>query len=631
MAIRMLNEATINQIAAGEVIIRPVSVVKELVENAIDAGADQIRVSIMDGGTKRIVISDNGCGIPWNEVQLAFERHATSKLRNIEDLQSIETLGFRGEALSSIIAVSRLTVTTRYVDEEIGSQTVFEGGQCLNQRVCGHDRGTVMDVSDLFYNMPARQKHMSKIKTEGALIRDMMEKLALSHPDIAFTFESDCKKQFATLGRGDLKEAIEGVFGRGFVQGLIPLNVENSPMNLTGYMGGINASRATKDLQIFFVNGRYIKNQLFAKAFEEAYEGYLMQHRHPVGIVFITLPGRMLDVNIHPTKTEVGILNQSLVSILFKQGIREALKKQDLSIDLSKKDGEEKDSFLLNSDSLIDDNKKVTDVSFLDSERSNRPMEKSEQENESKTPSVEKNILPDPLAEHQLNVFSGTVAEPVSPYGDREKIQRGQEKHMAFSKEPKVDLSGAKIVGQLFATYILLEQGNEAFLIDQHAAHEAFMYEELRERFETRSAFPSQTLLVPQPVQVPLRLINEFEDHKEALLHEGFDCDIFGEDTLMVRSVPVILGEPQPITLIEAWIDHHLYGADEERSVQIQRIITMSCKAAVKGNQVLSYEEIKTLINGLMALDNPFTCPHGRPIIFRARAYDFEKLFKRVI
>ncbi len=816
MKIKMLNHETINKIAAGEVIIRPVSVIKELVENAIDADSKRITVAVEKGGKTAIRVMDDGIGIAYNEVPLAFKRHATSKILTIDDLENIGTLGFRGEALSSIAAVARVRITTRAREEEIGSETIFEGSTLVNQRVCTYDRGTEILVTDLFYNTPARQKHLQKEKNEERQVRDVMEKLALSHPEIAFTYLSEGKEIFRTLGTGALKDVIESLYGREFFRGLRPLDSENAPMRLTGYISDLTLTRATRDHQIFFINQRYVKNRGLSKAFEEAYAGYMMQHKHPVGIVFMELPGRMLDVNIHPAKTEIQILNESLVNILFRQGIREALKAESLVVDLAqvtpdseraeKEAGptetpmsffEDRDGFqtirdfnedygetaetseafgMKETENVLIKQKTETPMSFFEdrdgfqtirdfNEDYGETAETSEafgmKETENvlikqknpetagkKGPEETKNVL---LRQDGINKTENVLLKPsrdvktesfgaqdglnqtenvlikqkipetagekgpeetknvllrqdgtnktenvlLRPSGDvktenvliKQKIpetagEKGPEetknvllrqdgtnktenvllrpsgdvKTESFgaqeglnqtenvlikqSEEPlktmdrpvrKPDFDHVKIIGQLFSTYILLERGDEVLLLDQHAAHEAFLYEELRQRFERKLGFPAQSLMVPQTLEISAKEARDFEEIREDLLHYGFECDLFGETTLMVRSVPVILGEPQDVSLLQAFMESRLYEDVPDPKGQIERIITMSCKKAVKGHQKLSHEEIRTLLEGLSRLDNPYTCPHGRPIILKLREYELKKLFKRVV
>ena len=630
----MLNHETINKIAAGEVIIRPVSVIKELVENAIDAGANRIRVAVENGGKTNINVTDNGVGIAYNEVPLAFKRHATSKLLTIDDLETIHTLGFRGEALSSIAAVARVRITTRAQEEEIGSQAFFENGKMLNQRVVSYDNGTEILVSDLFYNTPARQKHLQKGKSEEKLVRDVLEKLALSHPDIGFTYVADNRAIFQTMGNGKLKDFIERLYCRQIFSGLRELDVENAPMRLTGYISDLTLTRSTREEQIFFINQRYVKSKCLADAFEAAYEGYMMVHRHPVGIIFMELPGRMLDVNIHPAKTEIQILNESLVSLLFKQGIRDALKGESLIVDAAEvipetveqedtgpKPMEEPMTFLTDEKTsfAIQD---VDSPQIMQAPDAAKAQEMHQKQTEQLSYDTSKSDFSKARASVQYPM-PGDKAERV-PVRDNN----------ADYHPPKIqgpDFTNARIVGQLFSTYILLEKGDEILMLDQHAAHEAFMYEELSRRFASNAEFPAQHLMVPQVVEISVREAEAFEDYRHDLLRYGFDCDQCGPGEIMVRSVPIILGEPQDVTLLKAFIESRSYDNAEDSRALIERIITMSCKSAVKGHQELSREEIKTLLDGLSRLDNPYTCPHGRPIILRLKEYELKKLFKRVI
>ena len=671
MKIKMLNNETINKIAAGEVIIRPVSVIKELVENAIDAKASRIAVAVEKGGKALIKVIDDGLGIAYNEVPLAFKRHATSKISTIEDLENVDTLGFRGEALSSIAAVARVRITTRARDEEIGSQSFFEGSALMNQRVCTYDKGTEICVTDLFYNTPARKKHLQKDKNEEKLIRDVLEKLALSHPEISFTYISDGREVFKTLGTGALKDIVESLYGRDFFKGLRPLNAENAPMRLRGYISDLTLTRSTREEQIFFINNRYVRNRGLSKAFEEAYAGYMMQHRHPVGIVFMELPGRMLDINIHPAKTEIQILNKSLVNILFRQGIRETLKAESLVVDMAQlgkasegdagaeapqitetpvsfidEDGffndapaqtvqDKEEAFVSEKHTLCETEvkKRETDKAFSESAGVVKGQEIAVQSKTAvKADCAGQN---EGIVRDLKGITDSKIPEEASVSAECSQIPRKsevvREAQAPYRPPKKPDFDHVKIIGQLFSTYILLERGDEALLLDQHAAHEAFLYEELRQRFERKIDFPAQNLLVPQTVEISIKEAQDFDHLQEALLHYGFECDLFGETTLMVRSVPVMLGEPQDVELLRAFIESRVYDDAADPRDQIERIITMSCKKAVKGHQNLSHEEIRALLDGLSRLDNPYTCPHGRPIILKLREYELKKLFKRVV
>lgn len=698
MKIKMLNNETINKIAAGEVIIRPVSVVKELVENAIDAGADQITVIVEAGGKNRITVRDNGCGIAYNEIPLAFKRHATSKLSTIEDLEEIGSLGFRGEALSSVAAVAKVQITTRFENEEIGSQALFEGGALIHQRVCAYNRGTEITVKDLFYNTPARRKHLEKDKKEEAILRDQLEKIAISHPEIRFQLSSNGRMVLDSPGTGKVIDVVKKLFGGELADNLIPLNYENKPMKLKGFVGNLKTMRTHREDQMFFINGRFIKNNRLSKALDEAFEGYSMKHQHPLGIVFIELPGRMLDVNIHPAKTEIKILNESLVCLLFKQGIRETLRNASLIVELGTAhtvdfdDVNEKNKYADkkptgNHDAEIFYNTdKVTSVSVA---QNNQPEEQTTIETvlSSSALMTSANCLDTELSSSEKRMGFGVDQRKSALPGQSEKAQNTaplteslKAGKMALSENADVyfssdrrrqvdndlnifesgrpnpekgiqasgsstsaradikDLTKMKIVGQLFNVYILLEGDKEIYLLDQHAAHEAFLTEELMRLFNRQEILPSQGLMTPIPLKIRPKDLVGIEQTLVQYKSLGYDCDVFGEDTLLVRSVPILLGEPQSPDLLKLMIDENLFECEDrfcENNVFSEKaqnkIISMACKAAIKGGQSLTQVEIKRLLENLTNLDNPYTCPHGRPIIMRLKEYELMKLFKRVI
>lgn len=717
MKIKMLNNETINKIAAGEVIIRPVSVVKELVENAIDAGADQIKVIVEGGGKNRITVRDNGCGIAYNEIPLAFKRHATSKLSTIDDLESIESLGFRGEALSSVSAVAKVQITTRFENEEVGSLTQFEGGKLLNQRVCAYNHGTEITVSDLFYNTPARRKHMEKDKKEEMLVRDLLEKIAVSHPGIRVQLSSNGRIVLDTPGTGQVTDVVTGLYGVDIAENLIALNYENKPMKLAGFVGNLKTMRNHREDQVFFINGRFIKNNRLAQALDEAYEGYSMKHQHPLGIIFIELPGRMLDINIHPAKTEIKILNESLVCLLFKQGIRETLRNANLIVELGTVENQTE-----NNQKVDDKNKAkvaqcvsmetqlqrnfIEDQTIIDtcsSEKEavpseansdlaikteaikaqdlfsprNSPIQRKEpkksaphknsenpditftenfellknkdtelelkQNNNLKTGGSKSNALSiDTKGENLLACDNPNRVAEMSGLFKSEVVNTGKidsEKKLLLALKKDVrDLAKMKIVGQLFNVYILLEGDQEIYLLDQHAAHEALLTAELMAIFDRKEGLPSQGLMTPVPLKIRPKDLTRIENALAEYKRLGFDCDLFGEDTLLVRSVPVLLGEPQNPNLLKAMIEENLFEGDENTDANMafsekakNKIITMACKAAVKGGQSLAQAEIRKLLESLVNLNNPYTCPHGRPIIMRLKEYELMKLFKRVI
>jgi len=633
----MLNSETINKIAAGEVITRPVSIVKELVENAMDAGATRIRIAITQGGKEQIVITDNGCGIPYNEVPLAFQRHATSKIAFIEDLETIETLGFRGEALSSIAAVAKVKITTKFEKEEMGSQAYFSESQCDNQRVCVYGGGTEIVVSDLFYNTPARKKHLQKSKNEEAIVRDIVVKLVLSHPEVAFIYVVNGKTIFQTPGTNDLKSVVEAVFGRQYCKSLREVDVDNAPMHISGLISDLTLTQKTREQQIFFVNGRYIKNTALSNALESAYEGYLMQHRHPVSILFITLPGRMLDVNIHPAKTEIQILNESLVSMLFKQGIRQTLKEQNLMVEPMKM--VETLSEEVDQNERNEQAKQLENVNFL---ADLEPAQKKEppkevppfthfQEKDQPNAFLEEKPK-DRLFQKNANpeMLSSSPKKTDDLSQSREKIREETGTYERSAKNA-LQLKHARIVGQLFYTYILLEKEHDLYLIDQHAAHEAFWYEAFTKKLRKNDQFSAQNLLVPQTIEISVKEAAVFDQIQPVLKRFGFNCALRENQTIDVQSVPIILGEPQDLSLLKHLIEAKVYEDVEMPKAEVLKLASMACKKAVKGNQILRQAEIEQLIEDLQKMENPFTCPHGRPVIMHLKEYDLEKLFKRVV
>ncbi|NLN97076.1 MAG: DNA mismatch repair endonuclease MutL [Eubacteriaceae bacterium] len=623
MAIKMLARETINQIAAGEVIVRPVSVVKELIENAVDAKASRITIHIENGGRSLISVKDNGHGIPYHEVGLAFKRHATSKLTFIEDLQTIATLGFRGEALASIAAVSKLSIVTRHLSEEVGSESYYEGGTLIRQRVTPYERGTAISVRDLFYNLPARQKHIAQDKKEEALIRDLVERLALSKPAIAFVLKLNGREIFRTPGRGDFLESIEALYGRKISKGLREVDYVNAPMSIKGYISDLSVTRSAKDMQIIFINERYVQNSLLLKQLEEAYEGYLMQHRYPVAFLFIDLPGKMLDVNIHPAKTEVQILNESLVALLFKQGIRETIKKENLVVDYAQtENGIETETAPTEEEPKTVDFFETLGEPQLKSPTQNKEIDGFKVDFPQ---SERKETKEKPEDDTEVDIEAFMVAE--KPEASAQSLQKTE----GSAYKPGLAFAHGRIVGQLFLTYIMVEQDQTCWLIDQHAAHEAYLYEEIKKNLTEEKALPMQSLLAAQPMTCTPAEWEAYLQIKDDMHRYGFETDIFGDRTFVVRSVPMLLGHPQDPHMAMGVLEEVLYHKKATASYLDERFAMMACKAAVKGNQFLTEAEIRALLIQITKLENPYICPHGRPIILQLKERELQKLFKRVL
>jgi DNA mismatch repair protein MutL len=513
---------------------------------------------------------------------------------------------------------------------------------------------------------------MEKDKKEETIVRDLLEKIAISHPGIRFQLSSNGRIVLDTPGTGKVMDVVKGLYGVDTADSLIALSYENKPMKLEGFVGNLKTMRNHREDQVFFINGRYIKNNRLAQALDDAYEGYSMKHQHPLGIIFIELPGRMLDVNIHPAKTEIKILNESLICLLFKQGIRETLRNTNLIVELGTADND----YLENNEKKTRFNNKIADNSDLKNHELNNQNSETEPNVSStqitrtesqttietmlqKTPTTSSGDDPNlvkpiteiskdkqraPAAKGEALLapdLNNRVAEAPRIFeldqAKPEKSIPGSEPLPVLKTDVK-DLAKMKIVGQLFNVYILLEGEKEIYLLDQHAAHEAFITQELMEIFDRKESIPSQGLMTPIPIKIRPKDLAGIENALAEYKRFGYDCDVFGEDTLLVRSVPVLLGEPQSLDLLKSMIEENLFDSDENTNTNMvfsekakNKIITMACKAAIKGGQSLTQAEIRKLLENLMKLSNPYTCPHGRPIIMRLKEYELMKLFKRVI
>lgn len=643
MKIKILNQDTINKIAAGEVILRPASVVKELVENSIDAGASIIKVSILEGGKREIKITDNGIGINFDEIPLAFKRHATSKLNMLEDLDTLETMGFRGEALSSIASVANVSIITKSIEEELGSKSIFEDGELINRRVCSYEGGTEITVTDIFKTIPARYKFLKKDESEERHIRDILQKLALSHPNISFEYTTDTRRIFHTSGNGNLLDTARAIFGQSFSKHLYEFSTENLPMKVYGLIGDLDARRSYRDNQIFFINGRYVKSKELSKAYEEEWEGKLMKHQYPSGIIFIELPSKMLDVNVHPQKTEIRILNKSLITILFKQCLREALNSLNIIPETfeEEKNTEESFTFYPNNSYSYEEDSKVEKPIEIQKSKEYPKVETQEsfikkdfyQEPEiPKKESIENKILDEPIFEGNFEDDFELPDDLDYPSFDEEVYEPSKEIRSNEIKEPsiqKLNLLEKEFIGQVFNTYLILQDSKDLYFIDQHAAHEAILYETFSRAFKNQTQFESQILLLPDFVALTKDEIEDYQKVKENLNQFGFQSEIEG-DKVKIYAVPLILNVVQPSNLIIPLM-RYFAGKDESPEIGLQKIITASCKTAIKGGDALTSEEIQTLLANLSELDNPYTCPHGRPIIRKQSEHELEKLFKRIV
>ena len=626
--IQVLDQITIDKIAAGEVIERPASIVKELVENAIDAGASAVTVEIKEGGISFIRITDNGCGIPREEVPLAFLRHSTSKIRTVEDLSTVASLGFRGEALSSIAAISQVELITKTRDCVLGTRYLIEGGKEKKIEDAGAKDGTTFLIHQMFYNTPARRKFLKTAMTEASHVNELMIRLALSHPEVSFEFINNGQSKLHTSGNGRLKDVIYQVFGREVTQNLLEVDEAIPGLRVTGYIGKPLISRGNRNYENYYINGRYVKSNIIAKAIEDAYKDFTMQHKYPFTVLHFVMDGNDLDVNVHPTKMELRFSRQQDVYNFVYMAVKNALSERELiprvelpeakpvptpvkeerNLDYFMKKMQERVTSYHNQQSQAE----VKDIYAVhrETQQVDRIREaanyRKEQENKLK-PDASKTEETVQKKPEQLNLFE-------------EKL---------LSKESVVE---HKIIGQLFDTYWLVEFHDQLYIIDQHAAHERVLYEKTLQGMKTRE-FTSQYLSPPIILNLSMQEEEVLKEHLDTFANIGFEIEAFGGDSYAVRAIPDnLFGIAKKELLIEM-LDSLVEGISSSIAPDMiaEKVASMSCKAAVKGNSRLSYKEVEELIKELLKLDNPYHCPHGRPTIIAMTKQELEKKFKRIV
>ncbi|MDR1800993.1 MAG: DNA mismatch repair endonuclease MutL [Lachnospiraceae bacterium] len=633
--IKVLDETTINKIAAGEVIERPASVIKELVENAVDAAATRIVVEIEEGGISYIRVTDNGRGIPADEVPTAFLRHATSKIESDKDLFGIKTLGFRGEALASIAAVSHVELFTKTREESFGSSYKIAGGVEENLSESGSPDGSTFCIRQLFYNTPARRKFLKTPMTESAMIYDLLIGLALSKPHVSFSFINNREEKLHTSGNNNLKDIVYQVYGRDVANACIELINADEKSSIKGLIAKPSISRGNRAFEHFIVNGRMIKSQLLSKAVEDAYKNYSMQHRFPMVVLHISLSGEDLDVNVHPAKTEVRFKSPQAVYQAVFDIVTASLKSQ----------------VLINEADLWSNkpDKVIRNESFLREENKYTTSEPKINENNF-TPNINKkeNTVNNAKQDSGNTGFHDNNKRDVEYYTERMKERvRAYYSGETASETPKETNKEApdelpflredarkfhRIIGQVFSTYWLIEFKDQFYIIDQHAAHERILYEQtlkaLREKSHT-----SQQLLPPLVLQLTLREADILEQHMDSFTRLGFEMEDFGENSYAIRAVPGNLYSLNSKDLFIEIID----GLSEEACSSLnpdsidEKLASISCKAAVKGSREMSEKEVQEMIGNLLELENPYNCPHGRPTILAMSKRELEKRFKRII
>lgn len=615
--IAILNQETIDKIAAGEVVERPCSVVKELVENAIDAGSTAITVEIKEGGISFIRITDNGCGIERDQVAVAFYRHSTSKIRSAEDLLTVKSLGFRGEALSSISAVARVELITKTYDELTGTRYVIEGSKELSNEEIGAPDGTTFIVKDLFYNVPARRKFLKTAQTEGSYISDMVEKLALSHPDISFKFINNNQTKLHTSGNGNRKDIIYHIFGREISSSLLEVKHECEYFKVEGFIGKPVITRGNRNYENYFINGRYVKSNILSRAIEEAYKSFLMQHQYPFTVLYFTFFSE-LDVNVHPTKMELRFDNNNEIYVELCDTIYAILSHKEMIPEVP-----------------VDSTPAPKKIVHEYKEPIPEPFEKRR--------------INEVRAAESRSVYGQSVTSTVKNYSATEPAAKAPETSTAY--EPAHVVTGTQqtlgdydkvfltesvkkqfsIIGQLFKTYWLIEFEDKLYIIDQHAAHEKVLYEKTMARLANKD-FTSQRISPPIVMTLDARESEMLEKYRPQIEQFGYEVEHFGGKEYMISAIPDNLFNIDMKDLFIEMLDDFSNSTGRQTpDIITEKVASMSCKAAVKGNDKLTLPEINKLIDELLSLDNPYNCPHGRPTIISMSKYEIEKKFKRIV
>lgn len=684
--IHVLSHETIDKIAAGEVVERPSSIVKELVENAVDAGAGAITVEIKDGGVSFIRVSDNGCGIEKSEIRKAFLRHATSKIQDADDLLRLHSLGFRGEALSSISAVSQTEMITKTPRELTGVRLSMEGGMETDFEEVGAPDGTTIIIRNLFFNVPARRKFLKQPATEGGYVADLMEHLALANPQISFQFIQNNQVKFSTAGNGDLKQTIYKLYGKDMADSLIGIDKAGDGIRLSGYLGKPSGNRSNRNYELYFLNGRFIRSNLVARAIEEGYKSYLMQHKYPFCVLMMEVEPSRVDVNVHPAKMEVRFTEEMRVYEFLASSVREVLDAHEMIPEIALTEPEEKEEKKekalepfqkarseMRAEGIRsvhgepqNEKEELPDTEAVSAKRHAKQYggqkltsrdffvdfgddEEEEEENAGMIRTGEASEAVDAVAIQMPELIRtdgqkkedftadstekhiGRVSEEDGMYHigqirqENEQLELFEEKIISPSSRQKF-----RILGQAFDTYWIVVFEDKLLMIDQHAAHEKVKFERIMKAFRESEVF-SQNLYPPLVLSLSGREQEVLERFREAFTKLGFELEYFGGNEITIRSAPTeLFGNTIKEMFLEVLDELSVTGVGRARSVE-ERIATMACKAAVKGNRSMSVPEMETLLDELLTLENPYFCPHGRPTIISFTKQELEKKFKRIV
>lgn len=709
--IELLSQDTIDKIAAGEVIERPSSVVKELVENAIDAGATAITVEIKEGGTSFIRITDNGSGIAKEDIPLAFLRHSTSKIRSAEDLMCVHSLGFRGEALSSIAAVARVELITKTRESLTGTRYLIEGSKEISKEEIGAPEGTTFLVRDLFFNTPARRKFLKTAQTEGTYISDMLEKLALSHPDISFQYINNNQTRMHSSGNGSRKDLVYHIYGRDITAALLPINYTGTWFSVTGFLGKPQINRGNRNYENYFINGRYIKSTLLSKAIEEGYKSFLMQHQYPFTVLYFSFPSETLDVNVHPTKMELRFDHNKEVYQELAEAVYGVLSHRELIPEVPIEEKKEKKLPPVYREPIPEpfEKRRINQLRNRRPDTSSAPMGEADGNNPlchhngiytvSDKPPAEKSGRNDgtcinedmnrqdenqkkEITEYEVEMHqpAGKICENTNCYPEakageqfdsvaqgnfphkemssapvsnelEKALQKAPDSSTGESRDASADASAEqltlasmspdfltedarkkhRIIGQLFATYWLIEYEDKLYIMDQHAAHEKVLYERTMARLKDKE-YTSQAISPPIVLSLNAKEEHALQTYLPQIEALGYEVENFGGREYMISAVPDNLFHIDMKDLfIEMLDDFSAMNGRQAPDLILEKVASMSCKAAVKGNHELSLAEVDALITELLTLENPFNCPHGRPTIISMSKSEIEKKFKRIV
>lgn len=661
--IQVLDQITIDKIAAGEVIERPASIVKELVENSIDAKAASVTVEIQDGGISLIRVTDNGSGIEREDIRNAFLRHSTSKIRKVEDLAHIASLGFRGEALSSISAVTRTELITKTKEDTFGTRYVIEGGVEQSLEDAGAPDGTTFLVRQLFYNVPARRKFLKTPMTEAGHVQDLLMRLALSHPEVAFTFINNGQTKMRTSGNGKLKDVIYSIYGREAAANLIELDYSMDGLVMKGYLGKPVITRGNRNFENYFVNGRYVKNAMLSKAIEDAYKDFLMQHKFPFVVIHFQVDGEKIDVNVHPTKMEMRFQRQQDVYNIVYEGVHRTLLEPELIPQVEapapkvisqpksespfllkpktapqpmEKKPEEKEephdeAYFMKKmkERVLSYHQRNSSAEVAKKEQIFRPQAQAERIKDALARAKEVEKQPQKQAEEQLELIRETPVYETKPVTEEKAEQLNLFEEHLLKREKKAEY---KLIGQVFETYWLVEFENSLYIIDQHAAHERVLYERTLKEMKNRE-FTAQYLSPPIILSLSMQEAQVLNENMDRFTRIGFEIEPFGGEEYAVRAIPDNLFGIAKKELLLEMLDDLTDGISTSMTPELidEKVASMSCKAAVKGNNRLSAQEADALIGELLLLENPYHCPHGRPTIIAMTQRELEKKFKRIV